>query len=580
MDAGSLPPCRWRRERIAGGRYACVSPKLIVSGRGVPEEQCRSCYCCDHPPRPRQLGPCVHLGPHEGDIDCVPCGSVGGRPRQVPLHVCAAHGKCTIAVPMSGVACCVGCAEHVPRWQRAEAGQIRHLTYHILPTGDAWRWNCDQLRARLSLFNGRRIISIACDPAAEPPEAVEAEFAGLDVEFWRLPNDRGRKEMVSVPRLVAALEPYRGPADVTFYAHAKGVTSERWAPGSRRWTTAMYSALLDHWPAVERELRSACVVGIFRRFRCGVPDSAVKWHFSGTFRWTRNADLYARNWRACDAGWCGSESYPAVQFRPEETACLHSEFASGGLGLYLEETWQSWASASVAQWESDHMADWVRPVLCTVILTAHAQPQRVHEAIASVRAQSSDSWQLLIVDSGRIASTGAYERYAPDARIHVMLTGETAALRSAVGIQSWAINEAWRRGRVRGDIVLHLCDDDILHPAAVENFIAQSRRCQYEGAWYGWASRTAVGPDGSEMRLGRLGTVGVGRPGNSLRCRVDGMQVCFRRSARTDWPELRQLAPHADGYWMDALAQKVEVIPVDFQVGSHRHTPESTFTQA
>lgn len=579
MSNVSLPVCRWRREATLPGRHACISPKLVVGPHGVPDDKCETCHCRDHPPRLRQPGPCFYLGRHDGGVSCPTCPNGQQGPAVIPLHVCDLHTRCTIALPSPGVACCAHCPDRRPRWIRDTAGAIRHLTYHILPTGNAWRWNCDQLRARLSLFNGRRIISIAVDAAAESAQAVKDEFAGLDVEFREVPNDRTRKEMASFPGLVEAMSAYRSAEDVTFYGHAKGVTSETWAPGSRRWTTAMYSALLDHWPAVARELRSACVVGIYRRFRCGVPESNVKWHFSGTFRWTRNADLYSRNWRTMDEGWCGSESYPAVQFAPEETACLHSEFASGGLGLYLEETWRAWAQAAQDAWEREHAIDRMRPCLVTVILTAHNQIERVHEAIASVRAQSVDSWQLLIVDSGRIHATGAYDRYDGDARIQVMLTNETAEIRSELGIQSWAINEAWRRGRVRGDLVCHLCDDDVLDPGILEAWIHTARTQQHQSAWYGPAIRSRIVANGVEHVLGKLPTVGIGRPSNLLRCRVDGMQVCHRRAARTDWPELKAIAEHADGWWMDALSSKAHIHPVSQLVGRHRHTCESTFTK-
>jgi hypothetical protein len=521
----------------------------------------------------------VHLGKRVGEIACRTCPETAGKAPVAGVHLCDYHARCTIALPIDGLQCCARCGEHKPEWESDSAGGIRHLTYHVLPTGNAWKWNMDQLRGRLSLFNGRRIVSVAVDPEAESVDAVRAELAGLDVEIWETPNDRNRKEMSSFPKLVEALSSYTDKRDTTFYAHAKGVTSEMWAPGSRRWSTAMYSALLDYWPAVRRELKTASVVGIYRRFNCGVPDSLVKWHFSGTFRWTRNQDLYKRDWRRMDQGWCGSESYPAVHFSREETACLHSEFGQGGLGLYLDETWQGWANASRETWEREHEPDRFRPLLVTVILTAHAQPERVHEAIASVQAQTTDSWQCLIVDSGRIAATGAYQRYATDARIQVMLTNETPEQARSIGIQAWAINEAWRRGRVRGDLVLHLCDDDVLDPDVLETWMATARREQHQSAWYGRAVRSRVHANGEEEHLGELGLCGVSTAGRYLDCKTDGMQVCHRRSLATAWPEERAVAWHADGLWMSSIADRCPIYPVDVLVGRHRHTAESTFTQ-
>ena len=88
-------------------------------------------------------------------------------------------------------------------------------------------------------------------------------------------------------------------------------------------------------------------------------------------------------------------------------------------------------------------------------------------------------------------------------------------------------------------------------------------------------------PSGSEAKLlGRLDTVGVGGPGNALRGRVDGMQLCCRRSAWRPWPERRRRRRNADGWWMDAIAAATPVYPLADLVGLHRHTPLSTFTSS
>lgn len=579
MSVISLPVCRWRREPIGPGRHACVSSRLIVGPRGVPDSKCETCHCRDHAPKVRAPGPCVHLGAHDGDLPCPTCPSMTGQPRTIPLHRCAVHGVCTMALPAAGLACCARCPDHQPRWVRPEAGQIRHLIYHVLPRGPAWTWNIAQLRDRMSLFNGRRIVSVAIDQEGESIDRVREELAGLDVEIRGVPNDRRLREMASYPGLLESLACYTSTADVHFYGHAKGVTSEQWAPAVRHWTTAMYSALLGHWPAVARELRSALAVGVYRRLRCGVIDYPVPWHYSGTFRWIRNADMYSRQWRQIGQHWCGSEAHVGQLYGVHETACLHSEFGQGGLGLYRQETWDEWAHEARRAWEAEHKCDQQEPLLATVILTAHNQTQRVHDAIASVQGQSADSWQLLIVDSGRINATGAYDRYQSDARIQVMLTGETPDLRAGCCIQSWAINEAWRRGRVRGDLIVHLCDDDVLDRGWLGRVIELARSRPDQSAWYGRAWETRLNPDGSDQVLSVLGGCGVGRPGNPLRCRIDGMQVAHRRHARTDWPEQRTVEREADGWWMDALSARAAIHPVDAAVGRHRHTPESSFTR-
>jgi Glycosyl transferase family 2 len=575
-----LPLCRWRREQTAPDRHACVSPKLVTGPRGVPDSQCDTCYCRDHPApkRPRDL--CSHLGQRVEVRDCPPCSARARSPVTVPVHNCSVHAKCTIALELAGLECCASCHQYWPAGQLESAGAVRHLMYFIYPFGPVWRWNVSELKRRLSLFNGRRIVSVATSSLTATFEEVKSEFKDLDCTLIELSNDPELKEMAAYPRMVEMLEPYHAAGDVAFYAHAKGVTSQGWAPGSRPWTEAMYAALLDYWPEVRRQLADFPAVGIFQRLRTGLPGSTVTWHFSGSFRWVRNRDLYSRNWRAMDHNWCGSEGHLAKHFAAAECACLFGQFGQGGLGLYLEQTWKDWAQAARETWEADHVADRRSPAIATVILTAHAQPERVHEAIESVRSQTIDSWQLLIVDSGRIAATGAYDRYALDGRVEVILTGETAELRGRVAIQAWAINEAWRRGRVRGDLVMHLCDDDVLYPDALAVFLEAMASNPGQAAWYRSAERLKIESDGNTTFIDILPAVGVARLKKDLDCKVDGMQVAHRRNLRTDWPENPNTAWHADGLWMGALAEKSPVHPLLGVLGAHRLTPTSTFTKA
>lgn len=574
-----LPICRWRREATGEDRHACVSPKLITGPRGVADAKCDTCYCRDHPPPRRPRGPCAYLGPRVAMVSCESCASRGKAPVDIPLHGCEKHQSCTIAFAVDGTKCCTVCNDHSPAWPSHQAGAVRHLMYFIYPFGPSLLWNIQQIRARMSLFNGQRTVAVAVGPETLPFEMVQGLLEGHDIQWLRVVNDPGLREMAAFPILLEHTSKYAGATDCTFYGHAKGATSESWAPGVRKWTTAMYSALLDHWPAVQRELKDHPAVGIFQRLRTGLPESNVKWHYSGSFRWVRNRDLYSRNWREIDHNWCGSEGHVAKHFRSEECACLYGSFGAGGLGLYLDQTWAEWASAERATWEKEHETDKQSTVLCTVILTAHAQPERVHEAIASVVASTVDSWQLLIVDSGRIAASGAYDRYAGDARISVMLSNETEILRSKVGIQAWCINQAWKRGRVRGDLVCHLCDDDVLASDALAVWIDAARQRPDQSAWYRAVDRVQLNDQGIEVLIDQLKTRGIGNATNKLDCKIDGMQVCHRRGARTDWPEEKSEGWHADGLWIDAVGRGNSIHPLPGSCGKHRLTPQSTFTQ-
>lgn len=518
MSRYELPTCRWRHPVEWRGRVGCASPLRQSGPFGVPEHICTMCEFADHL-----------------DQSC-------------------------------------------PAAPAPQAGQVRHLLYHCYPVGD-WRDHMRILRDNLSLFNGRRVLALAVGPETAGVDEVRGELAGLDVDLLRFDNDPSLKERVTFPTLLAALRQYQSRSDVTFYGHTKGVVSSKvMGPAARRWADAMYEALLGHWPAVRSALQTHAAVGIFQRHWQGPVPTRAQWHYSGSFRWWRNQELYARDWQHVDPTWLGSETHIGLVFGRGEAACLYGEFATQDCGLYADSEWERWAEPQRRAWISAHLADRRAPSLLTVILTAHAQPELVHDAIASVQAQTDDAWQLLVVDSGAIAATGAYDRYGDDARISVMLTGETAEQRQAVAMQSWAINEAWRRGRVRGDLIMHLCDDDVLAPAIVATMRETARLHPDQSAWYGPAQRVRLHASGLVQQLGLLATVGVASPSNILRCRVDGMQVCHRRSARVDWPEKRELAALADGWWMDALSSNTPIHPVNALVGVHRHTPLSTFT--
>lgn len=574
-----LPLCRWRRQPTGPGRHICISPRIRCNADGIPDEFCGTCKYRDHPPDQRPRLTCRHFGQLLKVAPVRLAGRSDGASVLSRYHRCIVHGECTPNVAQASIACCMTCPDHDPDWTRDRAGDVRHLTYFVYPAGPWWRWNVDQLLARLSLFNGRRIVAVATDDSSEAFETVAEAFAGLDVQLQPFANDPGLKEMVAHRWLLAELEAYRADGDVTFYGHGKGAGSHAYGEGVKRWAEEMYSGLLDYWPAVRRQLRDHAAVGVFRRILSPAPAAHVPWHYSGSFRWVRNRDLYSRNWRVIDGTFYGSETYPGRHFTADESACLYGEFAYGGVGLYVMPTWHLWAQAAADDWRAQHVQDRKRPQLVTVILPTHRQAVLVHEAVASVIGQTTDAWQLVIMDSGRLAGEGHFARYAGDGRIQAYITGDGELLRPGVNDQAWKINEAWRRGYVRGDLITHLADDDVYQPTALADFLRHAEANPGQAAWYGKADRVRVYESGFQEDLGPLGLRGVGTPVHSLRSHVDGLQVFHRRGARTDWPEEPARAREVDGWWMEALCRAANIHPAEVYVGAHRHTPLSRFTQ-
>ncbi len=124
-----LPTCRWRGDALAEARFACTSPKLVVSPLGVNAEICLRCYCRDHEPLPassladrgngtRQLSapelkamaPCRHRG---AELREEPCRTCRGQVH-LKVLICAVHGECTVGRPLGSLACCATCRDYEP----------------------------------------------------------------------------------------------------------------------------------------------------------------------------------------------------------------------------------------------------------------------------------------------------------------------------------------------------------------------------------------------------------------------------------------------------------------------------------
>jgi glycosyltransferase involved in cell wall biosynthesis len=453
-----------------------------------------------------------------------------------------------------------------------DPGRIRHLLYHVYPHaqgGSVWRWNVEQLRRRLSLFNGRRVIGVATGPETEPAAAVRAALVGCGCEFIEVANDPALREVTTFEPLFSAVSGFTGPEHATFYGHAKGITSEGWAPGVRRWTEAMLSTCLDHWPAVRALLSTHPLVGSFKRLGwCFAEEPVSDWHYSGSWRWHRNADLFGRDWRKITPAWIGIEAHPSLHFGPDEAGCLVHEFQDAGLALYTHEYWQQRAGPELARWHVEHFTDrWV-PLLLSCVLVSHRQPRWVHDAVRSVLAQTSPDWQLVIIDTGELADELRQYETDPRVRVHV---------------DPWArsygahLNTAHRSGRLVGDLVCYLPEGDVYNSGAFAAWLDAARCRPWQEAWYGSVDRVEVRVD-SEVKVGEVrADVAGGLGGVSLDCRAGAMQLCHRARwlERVEWPEDRRTAWHADGVFLDRLGQLTTVHPLPVKIGRHRHPTAS-----
>jgi glycosyltransferase involved in cell wall biosynthesis len=224
----------------------------------------------------------------------------------------------------------------------------------------------------------------------------------------------------------------------------------------------------------------------------------------------------------------------------------------------------------------------------TCICVCHNKPRLAHEAVESIVSQTHQDWEALVIDSGVLYHAGYYDQFdwRRDRRIKLICSAETEEIRRTKAMAPWCFNECFRKGRVTGDLVMYLCDDDILYPNAFDTFASYCRRHPGAQAMYASQDIGAIYPNGWRAIVGeRRATVPGGQAcgGRDMDCQVDYLQLCHRVDVLKQfpdneyWPESKEFESHADGIFMERLGQLVAIHPIDIKVSQNRRTPQSTF---
>jgi glycosyltransferase involved in cell wall biosynthesis len=222
------------------------------------------------------------------------------------------------------------------------------------------------------------------------------------------------------------------------------------------------------------------------------------------------------------------------------------------------------------------------------ICVCHNKPDVTHEAIGSILGQTFPDWEALVVDSGVLYDAGYYEKFAwrADRRIKLIRSHETDETRRTRAMAPWCFNECFRRGLVRGELVMYLCDDDVLYPRAFETFVSYCRQNPGARAMYGSQDVGAIYPNGWHAIVGeRRATRPGGRScdGRRMDCEVDYLQFCHRTDVLKlfpddeYWPEAKDTEEHADGLFMERVGAYVPIHPIDVKVSQNRRTARSTY---
>lgn len=227
------------------------------------------------------------------------------------------------------------------------------------------------------------------------------------------------------------------------------------------------------------------------------------------------------------------------------------------------------------------------PVLSCLVVS-HNKPQYLTQAIQSLLDQTFGNWEAIIMDSGVLYDHGYFDQqpWRRDPRIRIVKSGETPDMRREKAMAPWCWNECHRRGLVRGELVVYLCDDDVWYPNAFQTFVDFFRIHPFAMAMYASEDYGLVLSDGKLVLLGERRASSVGGrscQGRTMDCQVDYLQFCHRervlRLFTSDeyWPESLETRSHADGVFMERVGTYVPLYPHDVKVGLNRRTPESTY---
>ncbi len=225
----------------------------------------------------------------------------------------------------------------------------------------------------------------------------------------------------------------------------------------------------------------------------------------------------------------------------------------------------------------------------SVIIVSHNKPDYVKEAIQSVLDQKFTDWEAVLVDSGVLLGKGFFD-YLKDPRITIVPSGETKEMFKTTNMASWCFNNILNSGRLTGELILYLCDDDVFYPVAFGAFWDYYERHNREPqAMYASQEIGQAGPDGVTRIIGkRIADRPAGRfcRGRKLDCQVDYLQFCHTRAllgplaqslGGTTRPHCEDRAEgyHADGIFMEQVGAITKVHPVNVVVSMNRRTATS-----
>jgi len=224
----------------------------------------------------------------------------------------------------------------------------------------------------------------------------------------------------------------------------------------------------------------------------------------------------------------------------------------------------------------------------SLLVVSHNKPRFVKEAVQSALDQTHRNWEATVMDSGVLLGQGFFN-YLNDPRVKVIPSGETPELAKTRNMAAWCFNHWLNSGQVRGELILYLCDDDLLYPEAFATFWSFYQQHNREPqAMYASQDIGLVDHDGSTKIIGRrVADRPAGRfcRGRKLDCKVDYLQFCHTAKILEKFREVYQTteyhsddkrdAHHSDGIFMEQVGAITKVYNIDKVLSMNRRTVES-----
>jgi len=224
----------------------------------------------------------------------------------------------------------------------------------------------------------------------------------------------------------------------------------------------------------------------------------------------------------------------------------------------------------------------------SLIIVSHNHPELLKEAIQCVQDQTLQKWEAVLVDSGILLEKGFFKKVT-DPRIKVIPSGETPGMGRTVNMASYCFNKVLNSGMLTGELVMYLCDDDLLYKEAFETFwnyyIQHKREPQ---AMYGSQNLAVVDRSGKTKIIGqRIADRPGGKfcKGRKMDCQVDNLQFChtlailkkFKEVYKTDQyqSEAKEDAWHADGIFFEQIGALTKIHNINKLVSVNRRTATS-----